>query len=318
MAETVNPSYFTLGPGFLYAVNEAREFEGQPSGAVSAFAVGDAGDSLGLINRQASGGTDPCHIAVDKNGTWAVVSNYTSGTIAALPLEPGGGLGPAAQIITLSGGGPNRERQEASHAHSFLFDPQNAYGFACDLGADRVMAYSFDRAGAVPLGARPWFSAKAGAGPRHGAFHPGGAVYYGINELDSTMDVLGYDREKGSFTSLQSLSTLPPGTRVPNTGAAIKTGPGGNFVYASNRGHDSITVFKILPGGRAAYLDTVPSGGRTPRDFEIDPSGRFLLVCHQDSDNLAVFRLDPRQGLLTQEGDYPVPSPVCLKFGGAG
>ncbi|MDR2070167.1 MAG: lactonase family protein [Treponema sp.] len=318
VAETVNPTYLTLGSGFLYAVNETQNFEGKPSGGVSAFSIEAEKNSLRLINRQSSEGKDPCHIALNQGQTHGVVSNYSSGTIAVLPIEQGGGLGPAAQVIALSGSGPNRERQEASHAHFFIFDRRNAYGFACDLGADRVMAYSYDPDRAAPLtpAASPWFSVHPGAGPRHGVFASaaGDSVYYGINELDSTMDVLAYNEGRGTFSRLQTIGLLPPGVSIANTGAAIKISPGGNFVYASNRGHDSITVFKTDPSGTAVYLATVPSGGMTPRDFEIDPSGRFLLVCNQNSDNLGIFRIDPKRGLLTQEREYSAPSPVCLKF----
>jgi 6-phosphogluconolactonase len=319
-AESINPTYLTLSSNFLYAVNETQDFEGKPSGGVSAFAIEAEKNSLKLINRRSSEGKDPCHITLNRRQTHAVVSNYSSGTIAVLPVEPEGGLGPAAQVIVLSGKGPNKERQEASHAHSFIFDRRNAYGFACDLGADRVMAYSYtpDKAAPLTAAASPWFSAHPGAGPRHGVFAPGtrdgGALYYSINELDSTLDVLVYDEDLGNFSRIQTLSTLPPGVLIANTGAAVKIRPDGNFVYASNRGHDSISIFKIDSSGMAAYVDTVPAGGTTPRDFEIVPSGRFLLVCNQTSNNLAIFRIGPEQGLLTQEREYAVPSPVCLRF----
>jgi 6-phosphogluconolactonase len=317
-AETVNPSYVAPGPRFLYAVNELQNFEGRSSGAVSAFAV-EEGGALRLINRQPSEGTDPCHIALDDRGRWAVVANYSGGTLAALPVEASGGLAPAAQVLRLSGGGPNRERQEAAHAHSFGFAPGGGFGAACDLGSDRVMAYAFNPDAETPLitAPVPWFSTRPGAGPRHGVFAAAGAGevwYYLINELDSTLDVLRYDGARGSFTLAQSLSTLPPDAAGSNTGAAIKLSPTGNWLYVSNRGHDSITFFQIDARGAAWYGGTVPSGGRTPRDFDIDPSGRFLLVCHQETDNLVIFRLDPETGCPRREREYAVPSPVCLKF----
>jgi 6-phosphogluconolactonase len=362
-ARTVNPSYLALAPGFLYAVNELNEWREpsgavQSTGAVSAFAVAQDG-TLGLINQTASGGTSPCHIALNQAGTQAVVSNYAGGTIAVLPILPGGGLGAASQVIRFSGSGPNRDRQEASHAHSFLFAPDNRpgfasfVGFAFDLGADRVMAYSVEeaaasgaadatastdaaaRSGTGPLttgplaagsaarkageflspAASPWFASRPGAGPRHGVFHPSGRTAYVINELDSTVDVLGYDPVRGGLTLKQTLSTLPPGVSVANTGAAIRVHPDGTLVYASNRGHDSIAVFKVDGPDRLILAGTTPSGGRTPRDFALDRGGRFLVACHQDSDQVAVFHVDALTGKLEQAGDYAVPSPVCVVLG---
>jgi 6-phosphogluconolactonase len=367
-AESVNPTYLALGPGGkrLYAVNEVDNFNGGgngagDTGAVSAFAV--EGDGLSLINQVSSGGKGPCHIVLNKAGTWAIVANYSGGRVAALPIKIDGSLEEAAQIIAFSGGtavacgslaedtgsGPNRERQEAPHAHFFMFDKDETHGFAFDLGTDRVMAYAFGQApgnnsaegqGDKPLvpAAEPWFSAENGAGPRHGVFHPRGKTAYFINELDSTVNVLSYEPVRGAFSLQQTLSTLPPGAQVMSTCAAIRLRPDGKYVYASNRGHDSIAVFKV--GGSDAeelsdgaenlrFLDATPSGGRTPRDFILNPepppspkgegsflpAGRFLLACNQDSDNVTVFRVDEATGLLEKIGDYAVPSPVCVIFG---
>jgi 6-phosphogluconolactonase len=314
--ESVNPSYLALSPSkqYLYATNETDTFEGKPSGAVSAFAIDRETRKLILLNQKMSQGKSPCHIAINQDGTHGVVANYTSGTLGVFPLEPNGLLGDAVQTIQLTGRGPNQERQEASHAHFFLFDHGNAYGFACDLGADQIRTYAFNKNASEPLspGAVPAFSSKPGAGPRHGIFHPQGAFGYYVNELDSTVDVLRYD-EHGLFEKRQSISTLPQGTTVFNTAAAIKMSADGQFLYVSNRGHNSIAVYKVHPEGVLDFLDAVPSGGKTPRDFTIDPTGRFLLVCHQDSDNLVVFQID-RSELLKKVGEYEAPSGVCVIF----
>ncbi|GHU97633.1 hypothetical protein FACS189483_04190 [Spirochaetia bacterium] len=327
--KTVNPSFLAAGPKYLYAVNEldadpgpADQGAGKPGGGVTAFAItGDGG--LRQINRVPSEGKSPCHVVLNDAGTWAVVSNYASGTAAVLPVHPDGSLGKAAQVIALSGSGPNRERQEGPHAHSFFFDKTYTHGFICDLGSDRVMAYGCNRNGyfrnvnvqngyAGPLTPAPGYAAKGGAGPRHGVFHPALDIAYIINELDSTVTALRYVR--GGFTGLHTVSTLPAGASgAANTGAAIKISADGKYLYASNRGHDSITVFKNDGNGIPEYLDTVPSGGRIPRDFALDPTGKWLLVTHQGSDNLTVFRINPA-GTLKQIGDYPVPSPVCVIF----
>jgi 6-phosphogluconolactonase len=310
-----NPSYLALSPSkkYLYAVNETAEFEGQEGGAVSAYAR--EGGGLRLINQKPSRGKHPCHIAIDGTESYAVAANYTSGTLSVYPLGPDGSLGDAAQVIQLSGKGPDPRRQEGPHAHSFLFDRSGAFGFACDLGTDRIMAYALDKNAPQPLSPapQPWYSTEAGAGPRHGLFNPAGSTAYCLTEMGSTLEVLAYDPSRGSLERRQILSTLPPGNRTPSSASALRQSPDGKFLYASNRGHDSIAVFKTQPGaGEPGFVDALPSGGRTPRDFNIDPSGSFILALHQDSDNLVILRRDPATGLFRREREYAVPSPVSI------
>jgi 6-phosphogluconolactonase len=272
------------------------------------------------LNRQNSRGKSPCHIVIDSTETCAVVTNYEDGVLAVFPLLPNGSLNEACQIIRFTGSGPNIERQMSSHAHSFFFDRRFNFGFACDLGSDRVMAYRFDLNAAEPLAPVPWLESKPGAGPRHGLFSTPGRTAYVVNELDSTVDVLSYDG-RGCFQKIQSLSTLSA-AKVPcrNTAAAIKLSPGGHFLYCSNRdignqGRDSIACFKVSSDtGALEAVCAVPSCGKIPRDFAIDPSGDFLVACNQDSDNVAVFRIDHATGSLTLSGEYAVPSPVCVIF----
>jgi 6-phosphogluconolactonase len=312
--ECVNPSYLAVSPSkeYLYAVNEVAEFNGAPSGAVSAFVIEDAG-LLRPLNQKPSKGKDPCHIVIDHGGSYVMVSNYSSGSLSVLPVEDGGGLGEAAQVIEFSGAGPDPLRQEGPHAHSFLFDPAQRYGFVCDLGTDRLMTYSFDPHAALPLSPAAWFAFKPKSGPRHGVFDAAGTFCYILNELDSTIAVLQYDT-CGGFEELQSIGALPETAAVSSTAAAIVISPDGNFVYASNRGHDSIAVFKRdKTAGVLSPIDCTASGGRIPRDIAIDPSGKFLLACNTDSDNLTVFRIDHRLGKLATLGEYQVPSPVCVK-----
>lgn len=323
-AESSNPSYLARSPSGknLYAVNETNEYKGQKGGAVSAFARDEKSEKLTLINQKFSGGLSPCHAALNAAGTHALVANYSSGVLRVFALDGGGGLGDAVQTIQFSGTGQNPERQEGPHAHFFMFARDEAFGFACDLGTDRIMAYAFDKNAAEPLSpARtPWFSAKPGAGPRHGIFNTAGKLAYVINELDCTVDVLAYDASGGSFEKRQSLSSLPAGitikeTKPQSSGAAIKIHPNGKFVYASNRGHNSIAVFKIInDAGDLELVKVTSSGGITPRDFTLTPSGNFLLAANQDSDNIVIFRVDNSTGLLTYEREYPLPSPVCIIF----
>ena len=318
-AECANPSYLCapLSGKYLYAVNELHEWQGIPGGAVSAYAIEDG--ALRFLNQTASGGGCPCHIALDPGGQFAVVSNYTGGSIAVFPLLNRGLLSGAVQRIVLSGKGPNAGRQEGPHAHSFLFAPDGAYGFVCDLGSDRVMAYAFLRETLRPLvpADTPWFSMQGGAGPRHGVFSPQANRCYVLNELDSTVDVLKYDLLQGSFEGMGRVSALPPGVsgaEYANTAAAIRLDRGGKRLYVSNRGHDSITVFNIAGNGFLEYAGAAASGGKAPRDIVLDPSGAFLLAAHQNSDNVTVFRVDEASGLLSQTGSYEFPSPVCVIF----
>jgi 6-phosphogluconolactonase len=308
-----NPSYLALGPAKnrLYAVNEM--FEGKASGSVSAFAVEPKTGNLVFLNRKTGNGEHPCHIAVNPAGSHGAVAHYTSGTLSLFSLKPDGSLGESVQTIQYAGSGPNPARQEGSHAHFFMFDTAGLYGFACDLGADRVLSYTFNQNAETPLTPAGAYYGKPGSGPRHGVFHPSETCGYFLNELDSTVDVLRYNGQ-GGFEKMQSLSTLPRGTEVPNTASAIKISPDGQFLYASNRGHDSIAVYGMRRNGFLEWIDALPSGGKTPRDFSIDPTGNFLLVCHQDSDNLAVFRIDPLSGRFGKLDDYPLPSGVCIIF----
>ncbi|MDR2418863.1 MAG: lactonase family protein [Treponema sp.] len=306
VAECVNPAYLTLSPSKkrLYVVNESSE------GMVSAYSLEP--ERPRFLNQKPSNGASPCHIVINNAATHAFVANYLSGTLCVLALEPNGSLGDPVQLIQFTGSGPNKERQEASHAHFFMLDRSNTHGFACDLGADCLMAFRFlPNQAYAPLAPLSPYRARPGSGIRHGVFHPNGGLAYIAYELDSTMETLRYDGQ-GGFERLQTLSTLPPAFQRPSTVAAIKLSPDARHLYASNRGHDSIAVYELNAGKTLTLVDILPSEGKTPRDFAIDPSGNFLLVCHQDSDNLVVFRIDRNTGLFTKVGEYPMPSGVCI------
>jgi 6-phosphogluconolactonase len=314
-----DPSYLTLEPRgrFLYAVNEVEDFGGAKSGAVSAFAVEPKTGILRLLNQTASKGGAPCYVTTTESGRFVLVANYSGGNVAVLPVRADGSLGEAVDTEQGAGAGPNRERQEAPHAHCVLLDRANRFAYSCDLGTDKVMVYRFDaRDGSLSPNAPPSFSAKPGAGPRHLAFHPGGRFVYVLNELDSTVSALAHDAARGTLRHLQTVSALPAGFNGANTGADIHLTPDGRFLYSSNRGHDSIAGFAVnARTGRLRPVGHTPSGGRSPRNFVIDPSGRFLLAANQKSDNIVTFRLNPRTGALRPTGKTAsVPSPVCLKL----
>ncbi|MDR1177025.1 MAG: lactonase family protein [Treponema sp.] len=320
-AEAVNPGYLARRGKFFYAVNEVASYGKLPTGAVSAFAV-EKDKSLRFLNYKTSGAAGPCHISLSRDGAWAIVANYSGGLLEVLPIGKDGRLGEPVQAIQFTGKGPNKVRQEKAHCHSFWFSPDYRYGFACDLGTDRIMAYRFDRKAKKPLSpAEPPFTSSApGAGPRHGCFCPSGnhaaklsAQYaYFLNELDSTVDSFSY--KAGVLTKTGTVSALPEGLKTESIAAAIRISGDGRFVYTSNRGHDSIAVFKADPAGKLSFRETVDSGGKHPRDFAIDPSGNFLIVLHKDSDNLVVFRINQKTGALKKEREYPVFSPTALLF----
>jgi 6-phosphogluconolactonase len=315
----VNPSYLAFGPRgrFLYAVNELKTYEDRPTGTISAFAVEESTGELTFLNRQLTHGTDPCHAVVDEAGRFVFVSNFMSGSVCVLPIRDDGSLGEASDFVQHLGSGIDPVRQKGPHAHSVTLDRANRFAFVPDLGLDKLMVYKFDRArGMIEPHSVPWIKVKPGAGPRQVAFHPTGRFGFLINELDSTITVLSYDGTKGVFKALQVVPTLPSDFHGHSTCAEIQVSPGGRFLYGSNRGHDSIVIYRIdARTGRLTHVGHESTHGRTPRNFGIDPTGRYLLVANQDTDTIVTFRIDPRTGRLGPTGAVAeVPTPVCVKF----
>src|SRR3989441_5048064 len=314
----VNPSFLALAPNrrYLYAVNEVEEFAGRKSGAVSAFAVDQRTGELRLLNQRLSLGADPCYVGVDAGGRFVLIANYTGGNVTVFPIRRDGSLGEATDMKQYQGSSLNRERQEGPHAHCIVLDPTNRFAYSCDLGTDKIMIFRFDaRHGKLLPNEQPWVQTKPGAGPRHLAFHPGGQYVFVLNELHSTVTAFARDRGKGSLKELQTLTTLPKDFKGQNSSADVHVSLDGRFVYCSNRGHDSITIFAIDTHGKLITIGHESTRGMTPRNFAIDPSGMFLLVANQKSDNIVAFRRDQKTGRLNSTGQVvDVPSPVCLKF----
>jgi 6-phosphogluconolactonase len=314
-----DPSYLAVAPSghFLYAVNELEEFAGKKSGAVSAFSIDARTGELSLLNQQPSSGGAPCYLTVDRTERFVLVANYVGGNVAVLPMESDGSLALATDVKQDQGSSINAERQQGPHAHCIVLDPANRFAYACDLGADKIMIFRFDaRKGKLITNKPSWMKVEAGAGPRHLVFHPSGTFAYVINELHATVTVFAQDRVTGELKELQTVATLPPDFKAANTSADIHVSRDGRFLYCSNRGHDSIVAFKINPGnGKLSFIAHESTGGKTPRNFVIDPTGSFLLVANQHSDNIVAFRRDRRTGRLSATGHVAeVPSPVCLKF----
>jgi 6-phosphogluconolactonase len=321
VAEIVNPSFLAIHPtrDFLYAASEIGDYEGKRSGSVSAFAFDRASGRLRALNRQSSVGSGPAHLVVDPAGRNALVANYGGGSIAVLPIAEDGSLRPASAFVQHTGSSVDPERQKQPHAHSINVEAAGRFAYAADLGIDRILIYQFDAAkGILTTNDPPFAPVEPGSGPRHFAFHPGGRFAYVINEMPLTITAFTRDATRGGLTAIQTISTLPADRprQAGDSTAEVQVHPSGRFLYGSNRGHDSIAVFAIdETTGRLAFVQTVPTQGRTPRNFGIDPSGTYLLAANQNSDSVVVFRIDPKTGRLTPTGStISVGAPVCVKF----
>ena len=318
-ADSQHPSYLALHPKgkFLYAVNEISDFQGKQEGAVTAFALNRTNGHLTYINQQSSGGGAPCHLSVDALGRAVMVANYSGGSIASLPIAADGALKPAVTFIQHTGKGAIAGRQSSPHAHAIYLDKEQRFAVVSDLGLDRVLIYRFNAlTGGLTLNEAPLAKLAPASGPRHFAFHPNQRFGFSLNEIDSTITSLSYDRHVGQLTALGTVSTLPANLKVDSSTAEIFIHPSGQFLYASNRGHDSIAAFRVDGHtGSLTLLQNEPTGGQTPRGFGIDPSGRWLLAANQNSDSVVVFSIDRHSGKLTRtEHSISVGSPVSVHF----
>ena len=312
--QTPNPSYAAVAPNqkFVYAVSETQR--GNYSGKVRSFSFDKKTGKLNFINERASVGDNPCYVIVDKTGRWVIVGNYTSGTLAVLPVNKDGSIGEPVSNYRHWGKGVNNQRQEAPHVHSTVLSPDNKYLFVQDLGIDKIIVYSFnENTGAI----RPRDSVKLqdGSGPRHFTFHPNGRWAYVVQEMSGT--VTAFEHQIGGLKNTQTISALPAGFNKFFTSADIHVSNDGKFLYASTRDSANIiTIFKIeQKTGRLSVAGHQTVLGKTPRNFNFDPSGNYLLVANQNSDNVVVFKVDRKTGLLTDTGHrIDVGNPVCLKW----
>jgi 6-phosphogluconolactonase len=256
-------------------------------------------------------------VATSDNEKWIAVANYTGGSVAVFPLNKNGSLQPYSQLIQDSGSSINKERQEKAHVHESVFSPGNTYLFTPDLGTDKVMIYKFKSLLKQPLQpASPAFvKTPSGSGPRHLTFHPDKKFAYLIHELSGT--VTAYSYNEGKLRIVQEVSTHPRGfTGIPGS-AEIFVSPDGKFLYASNRGEENtITIFSVNAlTGKLKLMGYQPVLGKTPRNFIIDPTGNYLLVANQDSDNIVIFKRNKENGLLKETGpQIKLPKPVCLQM----
>jgi 6-phosphogluconolactonase len=318
-AQTPDPSFLAVHPNgkYLYAVNEIGNFNGGPSGALSAFAIDAKTGALKFLNQVSTRGAGPCYVSLDKTGAFVLVANYDSGSIASFPVQYDGSLGTASGFVQHSGSGANKERQEGPHAHWIGTSPDNRFALAVDLGLDEVIVYGLDSSKGIFTPVLSGFAkVKPGSGPRHLAFSPTGKFAYVLSEMASAVTVFSYQAKNGAFLLLQTISALPKDYTGQTSAAEIAVHPSGKFLYTSNRGHDSIAIFAIDERkGTLKSLGQILTGGKTPRHFAIDPTGAYLLAENQESNNIVIFQIDAATGSLTPTGKtIDVPSPVCITF----
>jgi 6-phosphogluconolactonase len=308
-----NPSFVALDPSgdHLYAVSESSGFNG--SGGITAFNVNKSTGELTQINQQSTGGPGPCHLMVDSTDSMVIVTNYSGGSVSAHPISADGSVGEHTTFIQHEGSSINKNRQEKAHAHSVNIDKTNRFAFVCDLGKDQVLTYAMDVENAK-LSLSSTVDEVAGEGPRHFTFHPMNQQVYVLNELGCTITLYNLG-DNGTLSPVETVPTLPEGWEGENTTADIHTSPDGEFVYASNRGHDSLVIYSIDKStGKMTFVGHESTQGKTPRNFAITPDGKFLVAENQDSDSIVSFKRED-DGTLTPTGSViSVPAPVCLQF----
>ncbi len=314
-----SPSYVEVHPSgkFLYSANRGSlDGIAKDCGSVSSFAIEGNTGKLNALNSQPGFGLGPCHIGINPAGTFALVSHFHAGTMAVYPLLADGTLGTMTDSIRYTGKGLDPQRQNQPHIHSATFAPGNEAIIIADLGTDKVYSYRTALAnGKLVPSDKPYLSMKPGTGPRHIAFHPNGKFFYLVEEISSTVAVLGYSTKTGEMEIVEDeIRSLPEKFEAKNSAADIQISPDGNFVYMSNRGHNALAIFSVLKNGRLRLIGHQDVMGKVPRYHFFDKTGKFLLVANQDSDNIVVFKRDLKTGMLTFTGiDFKIPSPVCIK-----
>ncbi|PTY77218.1 6-phosphogluconolactonase [Heyndrickxia sporothermodurans] len=309
-AELGNPTYLTISQDNQYLYSVIKEGD---KGGVAAYSISDQGE-LHLLNSQLTEGASPCHVSVDNEKNYVVTANYHKGTVELYPVnKENGSVSPASSTVQHEGFGPNKDRQEKPHVHYSGFTPDEKYIAVIDLGIDKLITYANNDGVLEEVSS---LSVHPGSGPRHLEFHPNGKYAYLMTELSSEVIVLSYDSEKGSFKDIQYISTIPADFTANNQGSAIHVTADGQFVYVSNRGHNSIAVFSVdKESGKLTFIEHTSTEGDWPRDFVLDPSERFVVASNQESGNLVLYTRDAATGKLTLvQSDIAVPYPVCVKF----
>jgi 6-phosphogluconolactonase len=315
-AEVASPSFVAVSPShkFLYAITE-RAARRDGTGSVSSYAIDPASGALKLINRVPAHGNTSAHLVVDASGKWLLVANYGSGSVASFALNADGSIGEMADFKQHSGSSVNPHRQTGPHPHEAVMSPDNRFLLVPDLGLDKVFAYALDSAtGKLTLASTT--DTRPGFGPRHMLFGKGGKFAYVLGEMASAVAVMSYDKKTGKLTLVENIDTIPPQLTVENNSAELALSNDGQFLYATNRGHDSVTVFKVnAANGKLTNLQNIPTQGHIPRGMSLDPDGTHLLTGNQNSDTITVFDRDTKTGKLTFASQMTdIPTAVCILF----
>jgi 6-phosphogluconolactonase len=315
--KTSNPSFLAIAPNekFIYAVNENGNDKGK-GGSVTSFSFDKTNGILTKINSQPSEGNHPCYISIDKTGKWAIISNYSSGTLALLAIKENGELEKSRQYTEYHGSGPDSARQRSSHIHTAVLDSANKTLYVTDLGGDELYALGFDPGFGIQAPKPYYFKLRPGSGPRHLDIHPNRRFLYLLEELSGSVIAFSINAE-GSLSGIQQVSILPKNYTGPASSADIHVSPDGRFLYASNRGEsNTIAIFSIdKKSGKLKLVGHQSTLGKTPRNFNFDPSGKFLLVGNQNSDEIVIFKRNMNTGLLTDTGKrISIGKPVCIQW----
>lgn len=317
MPEINRPVFLDLHPsqGYLFSVNLAKDAGGNNQDMVSSYAINPENGKLTFTDHKRTYGGGACHVSLDKEGKWIFISHFRTGEMSVLPFKSNGEIGDTIQFFTFEGKSITA-KQESSHVHSILVSPDNKFVYVADMGTDKIMIYSLNPVtGKLTPASLPYFTSKPGSGPRHFIFNVSGSMIYVADEISSTVSVLTRNASDGSLELIQTISTLPAGFIETNTVADIHTDPTGKFLYVSNRGHNSLAIFKVEPNGTLKSIGHESTRGDHPRNFMVDPKGEFVMVANQFTDNVFLFRLDKVSGLLNYSGiSLNIPSASCLKW----
>lgn len=312
-----NPFFLAVSPDrrFLYSI-QARQFGSSENEHVAAYKIASRSGELTPLNRQSSLGTASCYLDVDSTGKTVLVANYSTGSVASLPVRKDGSLGEASSFVQHAGSSVNPARQTGPHAHCIVVSPDNRRVFAADLGLDQIVSYHLGASTAkLTPNRQPFVRTPPGAGPRHLTFHPNGRHMYVINELANSVTLFDYEPKTGILIERQTISTLPKGFEGTSYCADLKITPDGRFLYGTNRGHDSIAAYRIGTDGRLTLIGIEPSLGKGPQNLAITPGGELLLCANMGGDSVALFRIDRHSGRLNSGGaPVPLKSPSCIRL----
>lgn len=313
-----NPFFLVVSPDkrFLYSI-DAKVFSGPDNEFVAAYAIEGRTGKLKRLNKQSSLGTASCYLDIDNSGKSVLVANYTTGSVAALPVQENGTLGEAVSFIQHHGSSVDPQRQKSPNAHCIVISPDQRFALAADLGIDKIMIYQLDAQSATlrPNTAQPYAAVSPGSGPRHLTFHPHGQQVYVINELKNTITFFDYNAASGQLTARQTIPTLPADFTGVSHCADLKITPDGKYLYGTNRGHDSLAMYRIQDNGELELLGIEPSLGKGPQNLLISKDGRWLLCANMPGNNLVVFEIHPQTGQLKATGEpISIPMPSCLRW----